>query len=95
MRCSSAFKFNFYDHSKLILGSQGHSITHIDKHYTITHYTLSGVMERVVAGDWADAAEKKFYDRLLSKLKYSRDVLQSIRRSTASTGSGGEPGDIE
>ncbi|KAF8761763.1 Pkinase protein [Rhizoctonia solani] len=82
-------QFNFYDHSKLILGSQGHSITHIDKHYTITHYTLSGVMARVVAGDWADAAEKKFYDRLLSKLKYSRDVLQSIRRSTANAGSGG------
>ncbi|KAF8679737.1 Serine threonine-protein kinase [Rhizoctonia solani] len=89
-------QFNFYDHSKLILGSQGHSITHIDKHYTITHYTLSGVMARVVAGDWADAAEKKFYDRLLSKLKYSRDVLQSIRRSTANAGSGGaEPGDGE
>lgn len=82
-------QFNFYDHSKLILGSQGHSITHIDKHYTITHYTLSGVMERIVANRWADAAEKKFYDRLLSKLKYSRDVLQSIRRSTANAGAGG------
>ncbi|KAJ1310935.1 hypothetical protein OPQ81_009447 [Rhizoctonia solani] len=82
-------QFNFYDHSKLILASQGHSITHIDKHYTITHYTLSGVMERVVAGQWADAAEKKFYDRLLSKLKYSRDVLQSIRRSTANAAGGG------
>ncbi|EUC65454.1 Serine/Threonine kinase catalytic domain protein [Rhizoctonia solani AG-3 Rhs1AP] len=82
-------QFNFYDHSKVILASQGHSITHIDKHYTITHYTLSGVMERVVAGRWADAAEKKFYDRLLSKLKYSRDVLQSIRRSTANAAAGG------
>ncbi|CAE6463451.1 unnamed protein product [Rhizoctonia solani] len=85
-------QFNFYDHSKLILGSQGHSITHIDKHYTITHYTLSGVMKRVVARQWADAAEKKFYDRLLSKLKYSRDVLQSIRRSTANAASGGVDG---
>ncbi|CAE6403754.1 unnamed protein product [Rhizoctonia solani] len=88
-------QFNFYDHSKVILASQGHSITHIDKHYTITHYTLSGVMERVVAGQWADAAEKKFYDRLLSKLKYSRDVLQSIRRSTTNSagGTGGGNGD--
>ncbi|KAH7344487.1 kinase-like domain-containing protein [Rhizoctonia solani] len=88
-------QFNFYDHSKVILASQGHSITHIDKHYNITHYTLSGVMERVVAGQWADAAEKKFYDRLLSKLKYSRDVLQSIRRSTTNSagGTGGGNGD--
>ncbi|CAE7229592.1 unnamed protein product [Rhizoctonia solani] len=82
-------QFNFYDHSKVILASQGNSITHIDKHYAVTHYTLSGVMQRVVAGQWADAAEKKFYDRLLSKLKYSRDVLQSIRRSTANAAAGG------
>lgn len=46
-------------------------------------------MTRVVSGQFADAAEKKFYDRLLSKLKYSRDVLQSIRRSTANAALGG------
>ncbi|QRV75901.1 Serine/threonine-protein kinase [Ceratobasidium sp. AG-Ba] len=76
-------QFNFYDHSKIILASQGHSITHIDKHYVVTHYTLSSVMSRVVSGKYADAAEKKFYEKLLGKLKYSRDVLQSIRRSSA------------
>ncbi|KAG9119145.1 Cell cycle serine/threonine-protein kinase cdc5/MSD2 [Ceratobasidium sp. 392] len=81
-------QFNFYDHSKVILGSQGHSITHIDKHYVVTHYTLSSVMTRVVSGRYADAAEKKFYEKLLGKLKYSRDVLQSIRRSSANANAG-------
>ncbi|KAG8741040.1 Cell cycle serine/threonine-protein kinase cdc5/MSD2 [Ceratobasidium sp. 414] len=81
-------QFNFYDHSKIILASQGHSITHIDKHYVVTHYTLSAVMTRIVSGRYADAAEKKFYEKLLGKLKYSRDVLQSIRRSSANAGAG-------
>ncbi|KAG8747961.1 Cell cycle serine/threonine-protein kinase cdc5/MSD2 [Ceratobasidium sp. 428] len=81
-------QFNFYDHSKIILASQGHSITHIDKHYVVTHHTLSAVMTHVVSGRYADAAEKKFYEKLLGKLKYSRDVLQSIRRSSANAGAG-------
>jgi hypothetical protein len=46
-------------------------------------------MARVVSGQFADATEKRFYDKLLSKLKYSRDVLQSIRRSTANAALGG------
>lgn len=49
-------------------------------------------MARVVSGRFADAAEKKFYDKLLSKLKYSRDVLQSIRRSSANAAAGGADG---
>lgn len=85
-------QFNFYDHSKVILASSGHSITHIDKHYVVTHYTLSGVMARVVSGRYADSTEKKFYEKLLSKLKYSRDVLQSIRRSSTNAEAGGAGG---
>lgn len=76
----------------MILASSGHSITHIDKHYVVTHYTLSGVMARVVSGRYADSTEKKFYEKLLSKLKYSRDVLQSIRRSSTNAESGGAGG---
>ncbi|KAF7426061.1 Cell cycle serine/threonine-protein kinase cdc5/MSD2 [Pleurotus ostreatus] len=37
-------QFNFYDHSKLILSSHGLVVTHIDKNYNITRWTLSDIM---------------------------------------------------
>ena len=37
-------QFNFYDHSKVILSSHGLVITHIDKNYKLTKWTLSEVM---------------------------------------------------
>ncbi|KAI0075547.1 Pkinase-domain-containing protein [Panus rudis PR-1116 ss-1] len=37
-------QFNFYDHSKLILSSNGLVVTHIDKSYQLTRYTLSEIM---------------------------------------------------
>ena len=82
------FQFNFYDHSKLILSSHGLLITHIDKHYKMTRWTLSDVMAQSLAApsSRADPEHVKFIQRLVDKLKYCKEVLVSIRTASA-TGS--------
>lgn len=82
-------QFNFYDHSKLILSSQGMLITHIDKHYKMTRWTLSEVMAFALSPPaHADADERKFNQRLVDKLKYCKEVLVSIRTASAEGGNG-------
>jgi len=81
-------QFNFYDHSKLILSSHGLLITHIDKRYKMTRWTLSDVMAQSLAAPSprADPEQVKFIQRLVDKLKYCKEVLVSIRTASA-TGS--------
>ena len=85
---SFLFQFNFYDHSKLILSSHGLLITHIDKHYKMTRWTLSDIMAQSLAAPspHADPEQVKFIQRLVDKLKYCKEVLVSIRTASA-TGS--------
>ena len=82
------FQFNFYDHSKLILSSHGLLVTHIDKHYKMTRWTLSDIMAQSLAAPSprADPEQVKFIQRLVDKLKYCKEVLVSIRTASA-TGS--------
>ncbi|KAF8156060.1 kinase-like domain-containing protein [Crassisporium funariophilum] len=80
-------QFNFYDHSKLILSSHGLLITHIDKHYKMTRWTLSEVMALALSPPASASEEQlKFNQRLVDKLKYCKEVLVSIRTASA-TGS--------
>lgn len=101
-------QFNFYDHSKLILSSHGLLVTHIDKHYKMTRWTLSDIMAQSLSPPAnQDSEQAKFVQRLVDKLKYCKEVLISIRTASASGGVveeseamgealvGGNNGDVE
>ncbi|OJA20238.1 hypothetical protein AZE42_02693 [Rhizopogon vesiculosus] len=76
-------QFNFYDHSKVILSSHGLLVTHIDKNYKITRFTLSEIMAQALQPPVADPDQAKFNQRLVDKLKYCKEVLMSIRNASA------------
>ncbi|KDQ54388.1 hypothetical protein JAAARDRAFT_135759 [Jaapia argillacea MUCL 33604] len=75
-------QFNFYDHSKVILSSQGLLITHIDKNYKLTKWKLSDVMVQALKPPSSDPEEAKFHQKLVDKLKYCKEVLSSIRKAS-------------
>lgn len=80
-------QFNFYDHSKLILSSHGLLVTHIDKHYKMTRWTLSEIIAQSLSPPSnQDPEQAKFVQRLVDKLKYCKEVLVSIRTASASGG---------
>ena len=84
-------QFNFYDHSKLILSSNGLVVTHIDKTYKMTRWTLHDIMVQALrlassptaAGDM-EPDQLKLHQRLMDKLKYCREVLESIKMASSS-----------
>ena len=79
-------QFNFYDHSKLILSSNGLLITHIDKSYQLSRWHLQDVMSfSLNPPASASEEERKFNQKLVDKLKYCKEVLVSIKSA-----SGGE-----
>ncbi|KAF9817703.1 hypothetical protein IEO21_03252 [Rhodonia placenta] len=79
-------QFNFYDHTKVILSSQGLLITHIDKNYKLTRWTLAEVMALALRPPATDPDQAKFNQRLLDKLKYCKEVLVSIQNASATIG---------
>ncbi|KAF9225661.1 Pkinase-domain-containing protein [Gyrodon lividus] len=85
-------QFNFYDHSKVILSSHGLLVTHIDKNYKLTRYTLSEIMVQALQPPVADAEQAKFNQRLADKLKYCKEVLTSIRNASANQGADEDSG---
>lgn len=85
-------QFNFYDHSKLILSSHGLRVTHIDKNYNVTRWTLAGVMAQALRPPVADPEQAKLHQRLVDKLKYCREVLSSIRNASVQTVQGAGAG---
>ncbi|KAM5543681.1 hypothetical protein V8D89_002932 [Ganoderma adspersum] len=88
-------QFNFYDHSKVILSSQGLLVTHIDKNYTLTRHSLAEVIARALRPPVADPDEAKFNQRLVDKLKYCKEVLVSIRNASQGQSPASEMGDTE
>jgi len=85
----NVLQFNFYDHSKVILSSDGLLITHIDKNYKMTRWALSDVIARSLSPS-EDAADAKQNQKLCDKLWYCREVLESIRlNGTSSTATSG------
>ncbi|CCM05981.1 uncharacterized protein FIBRA_08222 [Fibroporia radiculosa] len=72
-------QFNFYDHSKVILSSQGLLVTHIDKNYNLTRWTLSEIMAQSLRPSRLDPEQSKFHSRLIDKVKYCKEVLLSIK----------------
>ncbi|KAI0641308.1 Pkinase-domain-containing protein [Trametes meyenii] len=86
-------QFNFYDHTKVILSSQGLLVTHIDKNYVMTRHSLAEVMAQALRPPPADPDQAKFQQRLVDKLKYCKEVLISIRTASANANSAGDESD--
>ncbi|EGO29881.1 hypothetical protein SERLADRAFT_445649 [Serpula lacrymans var. lacrymans S7.9] len=82
-------QFNFYDHSKVILSSHGLLVTHIDKNYKLSRWTLSEIMAQALKSPAADSDQAKFHQRLVDKLKYCKEVLTSIRNVSQTAGEAG------
>ncbi|KAI8974782.1 Pkinase-domain-containing protein [Trametes punicea] len=83
-------QFNFYDHTKVILSSQGLIVTHIDKDYSLTRYTLAEVMARALRPPPVNPEQAKFQHRLLEKLNYLKEILISIRNASANASNVGD-----
>ncbi|KAI0051271.1 Pkinase-domain-containing protein [Auriscalpium vulgare] len=95
--CHDVLQFNFYDHSKVVLSSHGLVVTHIDKNYGITRWTLSQIMAQALLPPSNDSEQAKFHQRLVDKLKYCKEVLLSIRNASAAAGTShpGMRGDVD
>ncbi|KAI5122621.1 hypothetical protein M0805_008710 [Coniferiporia weirii] len=85
---NETLQFNFSDHTKVILSSHGLLVTHINKDYELSRWTLSELMVHALRPS-SDPVEAKITQRLVDKVKYCREVLVSI--VTASTGAGEPP----
>ncbi|KAJ7095196.1 kinase-like domain-containing protein [Mycena belliarum] len=78
-----ALQFNFYDHSKIILSSHGLVVTHIDKNYCMTKWTLRQIVKLALNGQAGmEREEAKLVQKLMEKLKYCKEVLTSIQAAT-------------
>ena len=71
-------QFNFYDHSKVVLSSHGLLLTHIDKNYNLTRFTLSEIIAASLRPPVSDPDKAKLNQKLLEKAKYCKDVLVTI-----------------
>ncbi|KDQ07292.1 hypothetical protein BOTBODRAFT_149264 [Botryobasidium botryosum FD-172 SS1] len=78
-------QFNFYDHTKMVISSSGLHITYIDKHHNVTCHRLSELMAILLSPSHLDARQRKGHERLLSKIKYCKEVLNSIRMAGTSS----------
>ncbi|KAH8101081.1 kinase-like domain-containing protein [Cristinia sonorae] len=75
-------QFNFLDHSKIILSSQGLVVTYIDKECQLTRFTLSEIMAQSLRPPPTDPVRAKFHQRLFDQLKYCKEILVSIRKAS-------------
>ncbi|KAJ7774335.1 kinase-like domain-containing protein [Mycena maculata] len=90
-----ALQFNFYDHSKIILSSHGLLVTHIDKNYRMTKWTLRQIVKLTLNGHAGlDREEAKLVTKLMDKLKYCKEVLNSIQAASGKE-KNGEGVDVE
>ncbi|KAJ6599261.1 kinase-like domain-containing protein [Mycena vulgaris] len=88
-----ALQFNFYDHSKVILSSHGLVVTHIDKNYCMTKWTLRQIVKLALNGQAGmDKEEAKLIQKLMEKLKYCKEVLTSIQAASGKEKDGGFDG---
>ncbi|THV04760.1 Pkinase-domain-containing protein [Dendrothele bispora CBS 962.96] len=79
-------QFNFLDHTKLVLSSDGLAVVYIDKTNTLTRWTLVELMKsslEIARGDSTlSPDEVKFNQKLMDKLRYCKEVLLSIDKAS-------------
>jgi hypothetical protein len=64
-----------------VLSSQGNWITYLDKYNKLTQCSLSEVLAAALCPNELDPAQAKFIQRLVEKLRYCKEVLQSIHNA--------------
>ncbi|KIJ27578.1 hypothetical protein M422DRAFT_271247 [Sphaerobolus stellatus SS14] len=97
------FQFNFHDHTKVILSSQGMLVTHIDKNYVRTRWPLVDIIRQALLPPHHDPAKAKMYSRLFERLKYCQSSLVNLRNvqsgsnnvNAASTTTKANPSSVE
>ncbi|EJC98313.1 Pkinase-domain-containing protein [Fomitiporia mediterranea MF3/22] len=82
---NGVLQFNFFDHTKVILSSRGLLVTHINKDYELSRWSLSELMAMALR-PVSDPAEAKLVSRLMDKLKYCKEVLNSIKNASGGVG---------
>ncbi|KAK7061539.1 Serine/threonine-protein kinase [Favolaschia claudopus] len=86
-----AIQYNFYDHSKIILSSHGHLVTHIDKTYCMTKWTLRQLVKLALNPQGQDKEQLKLIMKIMDKLKYCKEVLASIQAASGEDSGDGVP----
>jgi polo-like kinase 1 len=65
-------KFNFYDHTKLILSRDGLVVSVIDKHYILRTWSLEALMRPIP--EEVQGKERRRLEAVVHKLQYARWV---------------------
>jgi len=92
-------QFNFMDHTKLIISHDGLLLTYLDKNYQCSQHSTVDLLDPSVPENEHQLQRTK--DKLVSKIKYARDVLKLIRSGEVPTFNGvparkeGEPEAVE
>ncbi|KAL7418900.1 Cell cycle serine/threonine-protein kinase cdc5/MSD2 [Cryptotrichosporon argae] len=73
---NDVLQFNFYDHTKLILSTDGLVVSIIDKHNALSTWSLEALLAPL--DDDVSARERKMVEGVLHKLQYARDVLDRL-----------------
>lgn len=71
-------KFNFFDHTKLIISCHGLHILYIDKHSDRHLLTLSSVVEDTISASSLSDDARKFNSKLVRKITFCKDLLHHI-----------------
>ncbi|KAJ7276187.1 kinase-like domain-containing protein [Mycena haematopus] len=78
-----AIQFNFYDHSKIILSSHGLLVTHIDKSYCMSKWTLRQVMKLALNPQGQDREQVKLITSLWTSSSTAKKCWPASRRRVA------------
>lgn len=73
-----AFKFNFFDHTKLIISHGGLHVLYIDKHGGRHLLTLASIVEDAVDASSLSDDARKFNAKLVRKIIFCKDLLHHI-----------------
>ncbi|KZT62577.1 kinase-like protein [Calocera cornea HHB12733] len=87
---NDAIQFNYSDHTKIILSSLGKHVTYVDKNYNLHEYTLAQLMTTALAPLSSKTDEEvRNNERLLKRLRYCREVLNTMHKRNLSKEEGG------
>ena len=71
-------KFNFFDHTKLIMSNGGLHILYIDKHGDRHLLTMSSIVEDAINASSLSDDIRKFNSKLIRKITFCKDLLHHI-----------------
>jgi hypothetical protein len=72
------FKFNFFDHTKLIISHGGLHILYIDKHGDRHLVTMASIVEDAINVSSLGDDARKFNAKIVRKITFCKDLLHHI-----------------